>query len=458
MKNKDMTSGSIPRHLISFSIPLLITSLFQFSFSFLDSIMMGQFVGVSELGAVSCCGTIINFFMLFSNGMGIGIQTVVGNLYGGKHYRSTRTAFTTVFVILGVLSVLSTVLGISFSGPLLRMISTPEELLPYAETYMRLYFSGLTLIIFTNGINGMFHALGETRIPMLVQIINFFVNVGLDLLLLRYFKLGVAGVALAGIGTRAVALTILLIFFIRRARSVAPRTKWFRWDLCKRIFVMGLPACLGASVNTIGDMMLRNLTNSFGANVISALAICGQLNNICFLIVNAICAANNSFVAQNYGAHRIKRIKKCVNMSFFFTCAYSAIIILVFTFFKEALFGIFIGADTDPVQRTEIFDFAGRYITVINMCYIIYALGHLVNEVMRGIGKTIFPFFTALVNLGMRLIFSYALVSVLGESVIYWNIPVGWLCGYMISIVYYFSGGWVPHHKLAHQVELEAHK
>ena len=456
---KDMTKGSISRNIVTFSLPVMVTMLCQNLFSIIDSMTVGRLVDANALGSVASCGSIVNLFMLLANGFSVGYKIVVGQFFGAGRPRHTKEAIYTSFFIMGGISILITTLGISFASPMLKLMGTVPELFDGAKLYLALYFVGIGMIIFRSGVNNIYYALGDTKTPMFLQIAQLTLHILMDFLLLGKFRLGIAGLAIAGWISRGVTMIPLIILLFARIRSFPKPKKLFRPSMFRKITALALPSCLAHAASAIQVLLVNRLINSFGAHVVTGNSIAGNINNFFLLIINAVASAAGAFASQNFGAKHIKRIKHCGIICLGINIVYSIIMFLVIRFFGPDLIHMFLSDSTDPALYSRITDYAQRYMIVYSAFIVIYNVGHVYSEILRSVGKIRITVVAAFVGVAVRVVGTYALAYFLGETSIYWGIPLTWLCYYIIPIVYFFAGRWLPHYRAVHKnPELTAHK
>ena len=450
---RDMTKGSIGRSIAGFTLPMFITLMSQTLFSTVDSMMLGNFVGATALGSVASCSSIINLFLLFSNGYAVGYKVTIGQFYGAGRYRHVREGIYTSLFSMAGMSLIITTLGSLFTVPLLRFMNTVPELLPNATTYLRLYFLGITLIIFRGGINNIFYGLGDTKTPMIFQTAQMLLHIGFDYLLLEVADLGVMGVALAGWCSRSLTLIPLITILFVRMRSFPPTKKYFRFTLFKKITSLALPACLANIMSTLGMVLVNRLINSFGTQVVTGNNIASNVNNFCFIFTNAFGSCAGAFASQNFGAKHMQRIKKCGTICFGINIIYSIGLLILFRFCGSSIADLFLGSDTDPALYDSIKQYAASYLNVVSIFYFVYGAGHVCNEILRSVGKIKITVIAMLLQLSVRISLTYALSPIIGQAAVYWGIVACWLSSYVFTTVYFFSGRWLPHYRAAHHLK-----
>ena len=456
---KDMTKGSISKNIVSFSIPVMITLLCQSLFTTIDSLTVGRLVDAEALGSVASCGSIINLFMLLANGFSVGYKIVVGQFFGADRPRHTKQAIYTSFIIMGALSFLITTLGILLSAPFLKLMDTVPELFNGANLYLKLYFAGIGMIIFRSGVNNIYYALGDTRTPMFLQIAQLVLHILMDFLLLGQFHMGIAGLAVAGWISRGVTMIPLIWLLFIRIKDFPKPKHYFHKMTFKKICSLALPSCLAHAASALQVLLVNRLINSFGTYVVTGNSIAGSISNFFLLIINAVASAAGAFASQNFGAKHMRRIKHCGLICFVINIIYSIMMYLIITLFGPDLIHLFMSETTDAALYENITNYAQNYMMVYASFIVIYNVGHVYSEILRSVGKIRVTVIAAFVGVGVRVIGTYILAYFMGETAIYWGIPLTWFCYYMIPILYFFTGHWLPHYRAVHNnPELSAHK
>lgn len=444
---KDLTKGSITKNIATFSVPVFLTLLFQTLFGTVDSMMTGNLLSAEALGSVASCSVICTTFVYIANGYAVGYKTVTGQLFGAKKLQEVREAVNTSLCSMIGISLLVTLLGTLFTVPMLKALGTVEAFMPNAVLYLRCYFLGVSAIIIRSGVNNLYYALGETKLPMYFQAAQLTLHIGLDFILLKYTPLGVAGLALAGIISRSVTLIPLVLILLRRMRVFPKAQKRFCPDIFKKITAQAIPACMANSINMIGALLVTRLINSFGDYAITANNIVTNINNIVYLFTNSVASAAGSFAAQNFGAHSLHRVRKCAFICFGINVVYGLSMIVLFRFLGGELAGLFMGGDTDPVLYEKVLAYSIQYLNIVSCFYIVYGSGHVINEMLRSVGKTKITVIAMVLMMSSRLLISYGLAPFIGDASVPWGIVACWFATYGYTSIYFFIGRWVPHNK-----------
>lgn len=447
---KDLTQGSVTRQLTSVTVPMYLTMLFSTMFGIIDSVMVGNLINAEALGSVSSCSSITFLFSYVANGYAVGYKIVTGQLFGAKKYKEMREAVYTSLCSMVGISLICTGIGVPMSTTFLKWMNTVPELLPGASVYLRWYFVGIATTVFLSGINNIFYALGETKLPMYFQIAQSILHVIMNYILIRYGNMGILGPSVSGIITRTAVLIPLAVIMLKKFKVFPAAERIFSKDAFKKITAQAIPACLANSINALGNLLVSRLINSFGAFVVTGNSIVGNIINMVKIFSYATANAAGSFVSQNYGANHIRRIRRCAQVMMLGNLLYSILIWLLFRFFGGQITGAFMGAETDPALYNQVLNYANSYLMTIT-CFIgVYCCGHVINELLRSVGMIKITVWGNIILVIARIGFSYALAPVLGASTVYWGEILPWIAMYGFTGIYFFSERWMPHYKHFH--------
>ena len=290
----DMTAGSPARHILRFSLPLLIGNLFQQLYNMVDSIVVGNYVGKDALAAVGTCSSMNFLFFSLSSGLAIGIGIIVSQYFGAKDEKNVRSTIANSFFVLAFVSLFVSLAGILSARGLLILLQTPEHILGDAAVYMRTTCAGILGIALYNGTAAILRALGDSKTPLYFLILSSIANVVLDLTFVLALGLGVFGVALATVISQAVSAVTSLLYAYRRVPYFHLRMEELKPHraIIEKSFRLGIPVALQNSMIAVSCMVLQGVVNSFGDTVMAAYTITNRVEQI---------------VQQPYGSHHLLR-------------------------------------------------------------------------------------------------------------------------------------------------------
>jgi putative MATE family efflux protein len=435
---KDLTNGSERKLIFQFALPMLMGNVFQQLYNIVDSIIVGNFIGKEALAAVGASFPIIFTMIALIIGIASGSTIVIAQFFGARDYQTVRRMIDTLLIFLFFASLLVTIIGITFTEQILRIIQLPEEIIPQAKAYLDIYFAGIIVFFGFNGISAILRGLGDSKTPMYFLIISTLLNIGLDLLFVLVFKWGIKGVAIATILSQGIAFISAIVYLNSTHKIIRFRLKnlTFDKDLFKKSFRIGLPTGIQHTFVSLGMMAILTIVNLFGTNVIAAYSVVLRINSIATLPAMNFAAALATFVGQNLGAgktHRAtKGLKETILMSSLVSVSVS-ILVIVFGKFLMVLF------TPDP----EVIRIGKEYLMIVGSFYIIFSIMFSINGALRGAGDTLIPMFITLLSLWfIRVPVAYLLSKSIDETGIWWAFPIGWLAGAVLSYLYYLTGRW----------------
>ena len=299
----DMTTGSIWKLLLSFSVPLLIGNLFQQLYNTVDSLVVGNFVGTEALAAVGSTTCIINTMVMFFTGTSIGATVVISRHYGAHDDRKLHLAVETTMMVTFIASILFTGIGVLFTPFMLRFMSTPEDVLPSASEYLRIYFSGISGLLIYNMGSAVLRAVGDTRRPLLFLCFSSILNTVLDLIFVIVFDLGIAGVAYATILSQFISAALVLVVLTLDGGSYHLVWQDLRIDrpTFRQILSIGLPAGFQQSLTSFSNVYVQSYVNYFGSACMAGWSCYTKIDQFIFLPLQSMNQAATTFVSQNIG-------------------------------------------------------------------------------------------------------------------------------------------------------------
>ena len=432
-----MTRGSIWLQLIQFALPMTVGLIFQQLYNTVDSIIVGQFVNKQALAAVGSTSSIINTLVGFSAGLSTGSSVIISQRYGAKDEPGLRSAVSTTLSLTFLLSVVLTLLSVFLVDPLLRMQATPEDVLPEASTYLRIYFLGLTGLLVYNMGSGILRAVGDSRRPLYFLIFSAFLNTVLDLLFVIKFDMGVAGVAYATIIAQFIsALLVLLVLTLEHA-PYGIHWKELRLHLptLSKILSVGLPSGIQQALTSFSNVFVQSYINHFGSACMAGWSSCNKLDAFLTIPMQSIALASTTFVGQNYGANQLPRAREGVKKA--------QILSVGITLFLSAMIMIFARPLSSLISPdADVLDYSEKFIHIMSPFYFAMCFNQTYAGALRGIGKAKAPMFIMLFSFVLfRQIYLYV-VKLLGNNLNFIALayPVGWvMCSLLLMVVYHRS-------------------
>ena len=383
-----ITEGVIWKQLLYFFFPILLGTFFQQLYNTADAMVVGRFVGKEALACVGGSSSqIINLIVGFFIGLSSGATVIIAQYYGGRCEKELQDTLHTAIAFSVIGSIVISILGITLSPMILRMMNTPEYLMKDSLLYLRFYFGGILFVFIYNIGSGILRAVGDSKGPLYFLIFCCFCNIFLDLLLVMVFQMGVMGVALGTLISQALS-SLLVLRSLMRTRDI------YRLELRKirlhsaplsMLLKIGLPAGLQSTMYNLANMVIQAALNSFGTDTMAAWTAFGKVDSFYWMISSAFGVAITTFVGQNYGAGKIDRMKKSVRVCFCMDLATALTLsALMYLFLGKFLLSLF---TTDA----EVLSIGVRIMQIIVPAYAPFVFIEIFSGALRGAGNVLIP-------------------------------------------------------------------
>ena len=433
-RNIDMLNGPLLPNIIRYTIPIMLTSLLQLLFNAADLVVVGRYCGSIFVGAVSSTGAIINLIVTLFIGLSVGAGVAVAHGLGGKDdtevHRTIHTALPTALLGGAIL----TLVGVVFAEDFLKLMNTPENVLPYAALYMRIYFGGIIFSMVYNFCASILRAAGDTKSPLIFLTIAGVINVILNCIFVIVFRMNVDGVALATIISQCISSVLVVIVLMRRkdaCKLIPSKMRFYKAQFSKLIRI-GLPAGIQGSLFSISNVIIQSSINSFNSDaIISGNGAAGNIEGFVYVIMNSFHQTAVNFIGQNAGAHQFKRIKKI-----FTTCLVS-VAVAGFTsgftawFFGEKLLSIYI---TDSV---EAISYGVLRLTYCALPSFLFGLMDTSTGALRGLGSSFVPMVISVLGIcGIRIAWIYTIFQIPQyhtPECLYLSYTISWVITFLIQ-------------------------
>ena len=438
-KSMDMTTGSIWKLLLSFSVPLLIGNLFQQLYNTVDSLVVGNFVGTEALAAVGSTTCIINTMVMFFTGTSIGATVVISRHYGAHDDRKLHLAVETTMMVTFIASILFTGIGVLFTPFMLRFMSTPEDVLPSASEYLRIYFSGISGLLIYNMGSAVLRAVGDTRRPLLFLCFSSILNTVLDLIFVIVFDLGIAGVAYATILSQFISAALVLVVLTLDGGSYHLVWQDLRIDrpTFRQILSIGLPAGFQQSLTSFSNVYVQSYVNYFGSACMAGWSCYTKIDQFIFLPLQSMNQAATTFVSQNIGAQDIKRAKRGSMTAFYMSTAITIAISAILWFTAGQFVSLF---NQDP----SVISYGVLFIHTNSTLTFTCCATQIFSGSLRGAGDSKTPMLVMLFSYVLfRQIYLYVITQFINTpAVVGFGYPLGWIACSLLTSYFYFKGSW----------------
>ena len=437
--NKDLTVGKTSSVLWKFCLPLFGSIIFQQLYNIADSFVAGKFVSEDALAAVGNSYEITLIFIAFAFGCNIGCSVITAQLFGAKNYKEMKTAVYTTLIACGVICAVLMAVGVIFCTDLLRLINTPNNVLADSKLYLDIYILGLPFVFYYNIATGIFSALGDSKTPFIFLACSSLSNVGMDILFVTAFKMGVAGVAWATFICQGISCILAVVFvFIRLAKiKTTEKSKIFSWKLLGKISVVAIPSILQQSFISVGNIIIQGIINSFGSAAMAGYSASIKLNNLVITSLTTLGNGISNFTAQNLGAQKPERVKEGFKSGIKLVWMLCMPLTILYIFAGKYLLYIFLDNPSGTAMDVGI-----EILRILAPFYIVVSAKLVSDGVLRGaemMNKFMIATFTDLI---LRVVLAKALSIPFGTTGIWLAWPIGWSVAAVLSIMFYRTGIW----------------
>lgn len=435
--NKDLTVGKPSTVLWRFCLPLFGSIIFQQLYNIADSWVAGKFISQNALAAVGNSYEITLIFIAFAFGCNMGCSVVVSQLFGAKEYGRMKTAVYTSMITSGVTCLCLMAVGLLGCDRLLGLINTPEEVFADSRLYLGIYIWGLPFVFFYNIATGIFSALGDSRTPFVFLAVSSMSNIGMDILFVEAFHMGVAGVAWATFLCQGISCVLAVVVVMQRLRKIPTEGKVqiFSRKLLKRFIAIAVPTTLQQSFISIGNIIIQGVINGFGTDVMAGYSAAVKLNNLVITSFTTLGNGISNFAAQNIGAGKWERVKAGFSAGLKLVWPLCVPLTALYCLWGSGLMGFFLDEPTELAMDTGV-----MFLRVLAPFYFVVSTKLVADGILRGAGW-MRQFMTAtFTDLFLRVALAFVLSeTILGATGIWCAWPVGWSVAMVMSIAFYRS-------------------
>lgn len=427
-----MCNGSIMDKLISFSIPLMLSSILQLLFNAVDIVVVGRFSGSQALAAVGSTTALINMFVNLFIGVSLGVNVLAARFYAsGKEKEMSETVHTAITFAL-ISGVFMSFVGIFLAKGALLLMDTPEDVIDQAALYMRIYFTGMPFFMLYNYGAAVLRAVGDTKRPLLFLIIAGGANAGLNLFLVAVFHMGVAGVAIATVISQMISCILVLRCLYRTETSYQLRFSrlTMKWIYLKQIFLVGIPAGIQSTVINFSNVLLQSSVNSFGSVAMAGYTAANNIFGFLYAAVNSVTQACMSFTSQNFGAGKWKRMDRVLLDCVVLSIGISLILGGGAYLFGPELLQIY---TSDP----EVIQCGMEILLYTTVTYFLCGLMDLFPGALRGIGHSAVPMILSVIGtVGTRIVWIFWIFPAHRSlDILFISYPASWIITILLQVI-----------------------
>ena len=437
---RDLTEGSVGRLLIKFAVPFLISMILQAFYSVVDMLVVGYYMGDYGISAVNNSSIMTMFITGLVSGFALSGTVLVAQYIGAKDEKQASSTIGTLFTIFIIVGAVITVIGLLGSNALLTALNTPIEAVDEARGYLKICFAGTIFICGYNAVSSVLKGLGDSKRPLYFVIISTVVNIFLDILFVGPFSMGAAGAALATIIAQGLSF-ILAVATLKKTGFIFDfkfRSFGIEPDKAKKIFKIGLPSAVQATVVNFSILFVTSEINRFGLVASTATGICGKIDSFAILPTIAISQAVASMAGQNLGAGKYDRARQTTMAGIGISYAFSTLIFILVRLYAQEIVTLFGCTD-------EALSIAKMYISIVSYAYLFNAYTFIINGLATGSGNSLFAMFNAVINMILAripLIYLFVHVFDWGLEGIFIAMGFSQISGVIASFIFYGSKKW----------------
>ena len=398
----DLIHGPIFRNLLWFAVPIFISNLFQQLYNAADTMIVGNVLGDSALAAVGACGSIYELLVGFGLGIGNGLAIVTARAFGAEDYKRVRQSVAWSMIIGIVASLIITAVGMLFLHPLLVLLDTPTEILEDAYSYISVIALFVLVMFAYNLCAALLRAIGNSVMPLVFLVFSSCLNVGLDILFITRFNMGVAGAAVATVIAQAVSVVLCILYILKKTEILVPRREHFAYDrgLVKELVGQGLSMGLMSSIVSAGSVILQYGINGLGTLVIAGHTAARKLFALTDMPVMAISMAAATFVSQNRGASQPQRVRQGMRQTFRFCIGTAVVMSLLMLVSARWLVGLVSGS-SEPV----VLDNGAAYLIWNAPFYSVLGILLATRYALQSLGQKVLPLISSGIEFVGKILF-----------------------------------------------------
>lgn len=432
--NKDLTVGKPESVLWKFCLPLFASIIFQQLYNIADSLVAGKFIGENALAAVGNSYEITLIFIAFAFGCNIGCSVIVSQFFGAKDYKNMKTSVYTAMISTAVLCAVLMLFGVLFCGNLLKLIKTPSAILNDSKLYLDIYIYGLPFMFFYNMATGIFSALGDSKTPFIFLAMSSVTNIFVDIIFVKAFNMGIAGVAWATFICQGIsAVLAVIVVFLRLSKiKVLQRCPVFSFIILVKLLKIAIPSILQQSFISIGNIFIQSVINEFGAGTIAGYSAAVKLNNLVITSFTTLANGISNFTAQNLGAGKSERIRDGFKAGLKMVWIISIPLVLLYFFAGKQLLYLFLDNPTNTAIHTGI-----MFLCILSPFYFVVSTKLVADGILRGAGLMSRFMITTFTDLILRVVLAIILSKQFGSTGIWCAWPIGWSIATTLSVIFY---------------------
>jgi putative MATE family efflux protein len=432
---KDMTKGNIPKHIVSFSIPLILGNLLQLTYNAVDSIVTGRFAGKAALAAVGTANPVMNIVILGITGICIGASVLMSEFFGAGMLEELKKEVATTLLFGCFFSLIIAVLGLMFSKGILSILGVPREILGSAALYLKIIFIAMPFTYLYNAVAAAMRSVGDSKTPIRFLAVASILNGCLDLVFIAGFRMGVVGAALATDIAEACSALFCIIYIYKKIPLLRLGRSDIKIDknLLKKTIQYSSVTALQQSAQPVGKLLIQGVINPLGVDAIAAFNAVSRVDDFAFTPEQSIANAIMTFIAQNRGAKNKERVRTGFKMGLQVEFCYWIFICVAVLYLKQPIMKLFVAE-----KETGMISLGAHYLTLMAFFYLLPAFTNGVQGFFRGMGNMKITLVSTIIQISFRVLFVILLVPRLGMDAVAYASLIGWVFMLVYEVPYYF--------------------
>ena len=432
-----MTTGKPAGLLLSFALPLMAGNICQQLYTMVDTMVVGQVLGVEALASLGAADWLNWLVLGIIMGFTQGFSILISQRFGAEDQDGLRKVTAMSTLLSAVIAVVVTVSSLLLAEPVLRLLNTPDNVLPGSLSYLRIIFSGSVIVTAYNMMASILRAMGDSRTPLYAMLVASVVNIGLDLLFVMGFHWGIPGAAAATVIAQGCSCLFCLAVLRRMTVLRMTKTDWHPDGcLCRRLFQLGLPMAFQNTVIAVGGLVIQFVINGFGFLFVAGFTATNKLYGLLELAATSFGFSMATYAGQNLGAKKYRRICEGMRSALKMAVATSVIISAAMIAFGKPVLLLFISGE--PGEVAQVLDIAYTYLFIMCCLLSVLYLLHLYRSALQGMGDTVIPMVSGIAELTMRIGCALLLPIWLGQYGIYFAEIAAWAGAVVILVTFYY--------------------
>ncbi|MBP3474865.1 MAG: MATE family efflux transporter [Lachnospiraceae bacterium] len=434
---KEMTEGKPSKLILTFALSLTLGNVFQQLYTVVDTMVVGKYLGVDALAAVGAAEWMHWLFLGVIEGLAQGFAILMAQEFGAKQLDSLRKVIGNAIMLSLFSAVLLLCAGQIFCEPILRLLRTPDTILGDTLLYLRIIFIGIPVVLAYNLLAGILRSLGDSKTPLHAMVVAALINIGLDLIFVMVFQWGIAGAAAATVIAQGIS-SLYCFYHIRKIDFILLKKEDYIPDsnLVGKLFYLGLPMAFQNAIISVGGMIVQSVVNGFGVIFIAGFTATNKLYGLLEIAAISYGYAMVTYVGQNLGAGKYDRIRSGMRAAVGISLATSAVIAAVMLIFGRNILGLFISGTPEVAEQTM--QIAYFYLAVMSVCLPILYILHVTRSAIQGMGNTVLPMVSGIVEFLMRTLTALLLPLAVGKTGIFFAEIAAWTGADVVLVISYF--------------------